>query len=78
MQHTENIKIVIYTIHEQCILDQLQHYDIDGVTMSCGDLIIPSFVHVPTAIQKTRMVQVSSYIPQTEEIIQSGKTKEKL
>jgi hypothetical protein len=78
MQHTENIKLVIYTIQEQFILDQLQHYDIDGVSMSYGDLIIPSFAQVPTAIQKTRMVQVSSFIPQTEEFIPSEKTKEKL
>lgn len=78
MQYTENIKIVIYTVHEQHILDQLQHYDIDGVSMSFGDLIIPSFVQVPTAIQKTRMVHVTDFIPQTEEFIPPQKTKEKL
>lgn len=78
MQHTENIKLVIYTIQEQFILDQLQHYDIDGVTMSFGDLVIPSFIQVPNAIQKTRMVQVSTFIPQTEEFIPPEKAKEKL
>ena len=69
MQNTGTQKIVIYTIHEQLILDRLQHYDMDGVSMSFGDLIIPSFIHVPSAIQKTRTVRVSSFIPQTVEFV---------